>query len=131
MKQKLIALLVIMSVYLTGCQKPYEFKTEGKPLEMTPTTMLSQKEKTEALVEELNGGTLEEPVIIVDPYDIAPLSAVMEFETVDEVEVEMVVKGKSANANLTYHFGAATKHVLPIIGLLHDQIGRASCRERV
>ncbi len=121
MRQKLIALLLLLGLVLTACQKPYEFEIEGQSLEMKPTTMLAQKDKTEVLVEQLNGGTLEEPIIIVDPYGMAPLSAIIEFETDSEFPIEMVVKGKTTAADLIFNFEPSTKHILPIVGLLSDQ----------
>ena len=120
MSKKLLGILLLMSLIISGCAAPYEFKSEGQELERSLTLAQKQDSIVQELNETLNGGTLEEPIIIVNPFTNAPLSAVMEFETEEAVSVKMIVKGKTVAADLTYEFPEAQKHILPIIGLMDE-----------
>ncbi|MFP5528274.1 aryl-sulfate sulfotransferase [Peptococcus simiae] len=64
--------------------------------------------------------TLENPYVIINPYFINPLSALVCFKTEQETSVEIVIKGKTEAANFTQKFSAAKEHILPIVGLYDD-----------
>lgn len=63
--------------------------------------------------------TLDNPYVVVNPYLIAPQTALVLFETNKSQSVKVTVKGKH-NDDLVVNFEAAKKHILPIYGLYGD-----------
>lgn len=63
------------------------------------------------------GYTVENPNIIVNPYGISPLTALVLFETKDEVEVHVKVVGKDEESSVSNSFLPSKKHIIPIYGL--------------
>jgi len=64
--------------------------------------------------------TFEDPKVILDPYDISPLTALIIFETKDLTTPTVTIKGKDKNTTFTNTFKPAKKHILPIYGLYAD-----------
>lgn len=81
-----------------------------------------QAEAEEKFLADLRGGnyTLENPLVVVNPYIINPLAAVVCFNTDAETTVELTVKGKAAEGDLTHTTEAAKEHVVPVVGLYND-----------
>ena len=50
--------------------------------------------------EQKNGYTWEEPLIVQNPYRYSPLTAVILFDTDEECEVRVTVKGKTEAADI-------------------------------
>ena len=67
--------------------------------------------------EQDNGYTWEEPIAILNPYQISPLTAVVLFDTEESCGVRFTVKGKTEAADISGEVAAATSHRVPIIGL--------------
>ena len=63
------------------------------------------------------GYTIDNPNIIVNPYEISPLTALVIFETEEEVSPTVTIVGEDENTTFTHTFDANTKHFLPIYGL--------------
>lgn len=62
--------------------------------------------------------TLENAHVIVNPYLINPLAALILFKTDKEVEPTITIHGKNnARENITHTFARGTSHALPVIGL--------------
>ena len=77
-----------------------------------------QTQIDEALKEEVqNKYSLEDALIVVNPYGTSPLSAVAVFSTEDSVGGTVTVKGKSEENDVTGSFSAANDHIVPIYGL--------------
>ena len=70
---------------------------------------------------QIDGYTLENPNVIVNPYGNSPLTALVIFETDNEEEVEVTIKGKDKNSTFTHTFEATKEHYLPIYGLYADE----------
>ena len=120
LKKKIILVLILLLV-LCGCSNEQLLLSEERS-KLDPVLSLAERQDlmNDDLVAKLNGGSLKEPVIIINPYDNAPLTALMQFELDTEAEVRMIVKGRSDNADLIYDFPSAKNHILPVIGLLSD-----------
>lgn len=56
------------------------------------------------------GYTIDNPNIIVDPYDASPLTALILFETVEEVEPKITIVGKDELTTYTYEFKKGKEH---------------------
>lgn len=73
------------------------------------------------LAEAEAGYTFDEPLVVVDPYGNAPLSALVIFDTEEEAEVSMTVKGHNEKDDITASFTKGKRHILPIHGLYAGQ----------
>ena len=71
--------------------------------------------------EQDNGYTWEEPMVIQNPYQIAPLTAVVIFDTPEECGVRFTVKGKTEAADISGEVDPAVSHRVPIIGLYPNE----------
>lgn len=60
--------------------------------------------------------TLSDPLVIVDPYGVSPLSALVVFNTDTNSEIKLTVKGKNNN-DLKYTFEKSREHAIPVYGL--------------
>ena len=87
-------------------------------------------EKVVSLVEEQvkleqdfksDGYTIDHPNIIVNPYKISPLTALIIFETEEEVAPTITIVGKDENTTFTHTFEVGTVHYLPVYGLYAGQ----------
>ena len=68
----------------------------------------------------IDGYTIDNPNIILDPYDASPLTALVLFETDEEVEPTITIIGKDELTTYTYKSKKSNKHYLPIYGLYAD-----------
>lgn len=76
------------------------------------------KEEQEMLATFAAGNyTLSNPYVKVNPYGIAPLTALVMFKTTEEVEATVTVKGKEEAGNISHTFAKNTEHQLPVLGL--------------
>lgn len=66
------------------------------------------------------GYTIEDANIILNPYDISPLTALILFETETDEEITLEVSGKDNTTTITNKFEATTKHYIPVYGLYPD-----------
>ena len=119
--RKLLVLLTVMTLLISsGCQQ--HLSTEGKT-EVVQNEILTEKQdkRTEEILTQCQGGTVEDPVILVDPYNISPLSALIQFETEQEVPVTVTVKGKSEDCDLSWDYPAEKNHMILVTGLYPQQ----------
>lgn len=70
----------------------------------------------------VEGYTIDEPNVILDPYKISPLTALILFETEEEVEPKVTIKGKDELSTYTNTFEKAKEHYLSIYGLYADSV---------
>ena len=66
------------------------------------------------------GYTVDNPFILLNPYGISPLTALIMFDTEDEVSVSVSVIGKSDDTTFSNTFVKSKKHIIPIYGLYAD-----------
>ena len=79
---------------------------------------LQKKAEQRILAEYAEGTyTMEQPYIRLNPYLIAPLTALILFETENETSVQVTVKGIDAGSNIVLQFPKEKQHVLEIVGL--------------
>ena len=90
-----------------------------------------QHEAEQAMLAEFESGhyTLQEPLVKYNLYSICPLSAVVCFETEEEVAITVTVLGKKQPQGNLYHtFAPAKKHILPIVGLYNDYVNKVEIK---
>ena len=66
------------------------------------------------------GYTIDNPNVILNPYGNSPLTALILFETNEEVSPTVTIAGKDENTTFTHTFNASQEHLLSIYGLYAD-----------
>ena len=95
-------------------------ETQSRQLEVTDR-FAQQKSIDEALLQEAqNGYSLEEALIVVNPYGTSPLSAAAIFSTEEACGGTITVKGKSPENDVTGTFEPEKNHIVPIYGLYNN-----------
>lgn len=111
MMKKLFASLLMLVLLLAG----YACAEAA----ITPTDTLARQAEVDAmLIAEAEAGyTLEEPLVVVDPYGNAPLSAIAVFTTEQEIGGTVTARGRMPEDDISGIFAPATTHFVPIFGL--------------
>ena len=115
-------LIIIISSFLIivlGITSYYVKNLESNDiLEENVSLVTKQNEISKTL--STNGFTIDNPKIYLDPYDASPLTALVLFETEEEVSPTVTIEGKDKLTTFTTKFASSTKHYLPIYGLYPD-----------
>lgn len=69
----------------------------------------------------IEGYTMDNPNIILDPYKSSPLTALIILETEEEVTPTVKIEGKDENTTYEYTFNKGKEHYLSIYGLYPDK----------
>ena len=93
--------------------------TETTILAMTPS-LRTEQEKLEKNYN-AEGYTIEDPKIVVDPYNNSPLTALVMFETKEEVSPKVTIEGEDELTTYTHTFAKTKEHYLAIYGLYPDK----------
>lgn len=79
-----------------------------------------QAEIDRLMLEELHSGayTLEEPFVLLDPYSVSPLTAVLLFTTAEPMRIDIHIAGDTPQAEVDFVFSEyETEHMIPVYGL--------------
>ena len=104
-------LLVFMAISTIG----FSLVSANEKVEESKDTLISQQQKEVYMTP--YGYSLDNPNIIVNPYDISPLTALILFETDEYLPVTITVEGKDNNSTYTNTFSESTRHYIPVYGL--------------
>ena len=113
-----IIILIILFVLIILNSK----STNKKLLKDTKSLVTLQSEYEKDF--KTNGYKIENPNIIIDPYKSSPLTALILFETKNDVTPKVTVVGKDKNTTITHTFQNTKKHYLSIYGLYPDYENR-------
>ena len=69
---------------------------------------------------EIDGYTVDNPNVILNPYGNSPLTALIIFKTNSKVSPKVTIKGKDELSTFTNKFGSSKEHYLPIYGMYAD-----------
>ena len=112
----IIVLVVIMGLGIYE----YLIHRSSKKVEEV-VSIIEKQEKLESNLS-ASGYTFDNPNIVLDPYENAPLSALVMFETDREEEVTITVVGKDELSTFEQTFEAAKEHYIPVYGLYADTL---------
>lgn len=116
-KTKFVLLIVVacaLSILI------YQRIDKVKPVESEKDILVVQEELEKKFqISEKN--TIDNPKIIVNPYKISPLTALIMFETKDLTSPTVKVVGKDEKTTIEKTFTPNKKHILPIYGLYPDK----------
>lgn len=114
-RYKFLLLIIIACLCSIGI---YYFCEKAKPVEENMLLINTQKEIEKNLTD--SNYTFDDPKVILNPYDISPLTALIVFETKDSTTVTVTIEGKDKNTTITNTFKPTNIHYLPIYGLYPD-----------
>ncbi len=117
-KTKLKFILLILLACLASILIYYNVERKEAVI-ITEDTIMLQNEIDEQLLNDTNY-TFEEPKVILDPYGISPLTALIVFETTDLTTPSITVHGKDENSTFTNTFKPSKTHIIPVYGLYAD-----------
>lgn len=104
-------LLVIISISLVG----YSIVSANVVVD-TKKDIISYQANKEKYINPY-GYTFDEPNIIVNPYGISPLTALILFETEEEEEITIKIEGVDDNSTYQNTFKPTKRHYIPVYGL--------------
>lgn len=110
----LLIILIFIAVFLEFNDK----NINGEEVEVV-TSLIEEQEELEGNFK-IKGYTIDNPNVILNPYDISPLTALVLFETKSSVTPKVTIIGKDASSTFTHTFEKGKKHYLPIYGLYAD-----------
>ena len=117
-KTILIALLIVIVLVIALLFVLNYLSTNREEVEQTISLVEKQGDLEDDFTSD--GYTIDNPKIIVNPYEISPLTALVIFETEEEVSPTVTVVGEDEHSTFTHTFDANTVHYLPIYGLYAD-----------
>ena len=115
-KYKFVLLVIIAclcSIYI------YYFCEKANPVSIE-TSLLTKQTEIEKTTLASSNYTFEDPKVVLDPYDISPLTALIIFETKDLTTPTIKVVGKDEDTTITNTFKPGKIHYLPVYGLYPD-----------
>lgn len=122
--KKLSICLLIVCLILSGCnskdsEKSIDKGTLSNDTELVLKDKFAEQNEVDAQLqaEAAKGNPLDEAMVVVDPYNASPLTAVVIFSTDKETGGKIIVKGKSKEDNITGSFQKAKEHIVPVYGL--------------
>jgi len=131
-----LLLTVFIASYIEGLGRPVETIVEVNPnaefyAQINELDALQQKQAKidENLLAELNSGgyTFNDPLLVVDPYDSSPLTAIVLFKTTDSVSIKIHIEGKTSSTSIDYLIEeASTVHMIPIYGLYSNTLNQVT-----
>lgn len=81
-----------------------------------------QKAAEEAFLKKFNNGnyTYDNPLVVLNPYLVNPLAAVILFKTQKACAVTITIKGKESIGDIRKTFPKHVEHIIPIVGLYEN-----------
>lgn len=86
-----------------------------------------QNEADQMMLEELSSGTysLDTPLVVLDPYNCSPLTAILLFTTDEPVNISIHIPGREKLTSVDFVFdGYLTEHMIPVYGLYADTVNQ-------
>ena len=118
--KKIITIIISIIVLIILGSIFYSYNNLRGKDEIDLTTSLVTKQNEIEHTIKTNGYTIDNPKVLLDPYDASPLTALILFETEEEVSPKITIEGKDKLTTIETEFAKNTKHYLPIYGLYAD-----------
>ena len=121
MKKKniILIIIVILLVLIFGGILIYNNQfVNNKELVVTESLITKQSKYEEELI--TKGYTIDNPNVVLNPYHNSPLTALVMFETEEEVEPTITVHGEDDLSTFSHTFESSKIHYLPVYGLYPD-----------
>ena len=116
--KKIVIIILCLVIIISSSMLGYLVVSANTEVKIEDNIIDRQNEQIEYL--KSYGYTLDNPNVILNPYDISPLTALIIFETNDAVPVSITVVGKNSDSSYTKHFEKSKVHYIPVYGLYAD-----------
>lgn len=122
MKIKKIKILITLMVAVVSIFILYNCCINKEEVSKAPDILLTQYDLEENYLTDLNknGYTIDKPKVILNPYNISPLTAIILFKTENEEKVDITIVGKDDTTTINQSFHKTKDHIIPIYGLYPD-----------
>ena len=118
-KNMILIIIVILLVLIFGGILIYNHQfVNNKELAVTESLITKQAKYEEELI--TKGYTIDNPNVVLDPYHNSPLTALVMFETEEEVTPTITVHGEDELSTFSHTFESSKIHYLPVYGLYPD-----------
>ena len=111
----IIILAIIIIASIIGLLILNNISTARSELKLTLSLRSEQQELEKEFTSK--GYTLDNPNIIVDPYNNSPLTALVIFETAKKEKVKITMEGEDDLTTYTHQFDKEKVHYIPVYGL--------------
>ena len=116
-KKKIIVLILAILVIIVFVLFRIISLINTSKNEVSYVSSIVEKQKDVEEEFESEGYTFDSPNVILNPYGNSPLTALVIFETDDEEEISVTIKGKDELSTYTHTFDEGKIHYIPIYGL--------------
>ncbi len=116
--KKVVIIILCLVIIISSSMLGYLVVSANTEVKIEDNIIDRQNEQIEYL--KSYGYTLDNPNVILNPYDISPLTALIIFETNDAVPVSITVVGKNSDNSYTKDFEKSKVHYIPVYGLYAD-----------
>lgn len=119
-KNKIILIIVIILLTIIALFRLHCHLNEGKEELLYDYTLT---EKQEGYEKEFNAEkyTFENMKVVLNPYKISPLTALIMFKTEEKEKVTIKINGKDNLTTYTHTFDEEKVHYIPVYGLYPDK----------
>ena len=121
MKRKIVIIvLIVILVFSFGTFLVLnDLTTNTKEVELVSSLIENENKLEDDFPKELKD--IDNADVIVNPYEISPLTALIIFKTEEEVSPKVTIEGDDELSTYQYTFDKDTKHYLSIYGLYPDR----------
>ena len=119
-KKIVIIIVVIILILIVGCLLVFNnLSTNNKEVKVVSSLIEKESKLEEDFPTELKD--IDNADVIVNPYEISPLTALIIFKTETSVSPKVTIEGDDELSTYEYTFDEGTEHYLPIYGLYPDR----------
>ena len=119
-KKIVIIVIVIILILVVGCLLVFNnLSTNNKEVKVVSSLIDEESKLEEDFPTELKD--IDNADVIVNPYEISPLTALIIFKTETSVSPKVTIEGDDELSTYEYTFDEGTEHYLPIYGLYPDR----------
>jgi hypothetical protein len=118
MKSNYKIIILVLVACLSSIAIYYNVETV-LPVDTKEHILITQEKIEKGFIDDFNY-TFDNPKVILNPYKISPLTAIVIFETKDLTTPKLTVKGKDEKTTYSKTFIPGKKHILPVYGLYAD-----------
>ena len=121
-KKFILPVVVLLLAVVVGVGTFFLYRSNGggrEKVKVQPGTVSQQAEYEKDF--KIDGASFDNPKVVLNPYKIAPLSALVMFKTEAEVAPTIIISGEPGGVeDVEFEFNAKKEHYLPIYGLFAD-----------
>ena len=119
MKKKILVCIVFLVIISLFTILFLDNEARNKEILETKKSLVSLQEEYEREFK-TEGYSFTNPQVILNPYQTSPLTALLLFETEEEITPKVTIEGRDEWSTYTYQFATSREHYLPIYGLYPD-----------